>query len=161
MKHVQNIFEGSDYFMEINKKDYPKFAMDSSPKSPLWKDMAKAFLFGGAICTIGQLITQIFLASGVSEKDSKTWTSVVLVFLGVLLTALRLYDKMAKHAGAGTIVPITGFANSVAAPAIEFKTEGHVLGLGAKIFTIAGPVILFSTTASIVYGLIVWFFKLY
>ncbi len=124
--------------------------------SPLLKDCIKAFLIGGAICTIGQALTELYLALDLEKKQAQTLCSVTLVFLGVLLTALHLYEKIAKHGGAGTLVPITGFANSVSSPAIEFKSEGFILGVGAKMFTIAGPVIVYGTVASVVYGIIYW-----
>ena len=120
--------------------------------------MLKAFLFGGIICSIGQAILNGWTAAGLGEAEAGTATSITLVLLGVFLTALQVYDKIAKRAGAGTLVPITGFANSVASPAIEFKSEGFITGLAAKRFTIAGPVIVYGVSASIMYGLIYWIF---
>ncbi|MBQ7134289.1 MAG: stage V sporulation protein AC [Ruminococcus sp.] len=129
--------------------------------SPIVKDCIKAFLIGGAICTIGQALTELYMALDMEKKQAQTLTSVTLVFLGVLLTALHLYEKIAKHAGAGTLVPITGFANAVSSPAIEFKSEGFILGVGAKMFTIAGPVIVYGTVASVIYGVIYYITTLF
>ena len=118
------------------------------------KNCIWAFVIGGLICVIGEYFTELYISMGADETNARTWTSITLVLIGVVLTALNLYSKIAKHAGAGTLVPITGFANSVAAPAIEFKSEGYILGLGAKMFTIAGPVIVYGTLAGFIYGLI-------
>lgn len=120
--------------------------------------MLWAFVVGGAICTLGQGIMEFWKAVGLNEKDAATATSITLVALSALLTGLHLYEKLAKHAGAGTLVPITGFSNSVASPALEFKSEGFVLGTGAKMFTIAGPVIVYGISASILYGIILVIF---
>lgn len=147
--------------MNISKEEYSKMSDKASPNSPIWKNILFAFVSGGIICTIGQGILKFYMSIGISEKDSKALMSVTLIFLGILLTVLQLYDKIAKHAGAGTLVPITGFANSIVSPAIEFKSEGQILGLGAKMFTIAGPVLVFGITSSVVYGIIAWIFKLY
>ena len=127
-----------------------------APRSPIGKDCLFAFLIGGLICTIGQLLMNGYTALGLDKQDSGTATSMTLVVMSAFLTGLSLYDDIAKHAGAGTLVPITGFANSIAAPAVEFKTEGFILGVGAKMFTIAGPVIVYGVGASVVYGLIYW-----
>ena len=140
----------------MTEKEYGKLVKDMSPKSPLWKDCLWAFLIGGLICTIGQLIMNGYLALGMEKEEAGTAMSMTLVALSALLTGLSLYDNIAKHAGAGTLVPITGFANAVSSAAIEFKTEGFILGVGAKIFTIAGPVIVYGVAASVVYGLIYW-----
>ncbi|MBQ9968856.1 MAG: stage V sporulation protein AC [Oscillospiraceae bacterium] len=142
--------------MKVNKKEYGDYIKEFCPNSPLWKDVLKAFVIGGLICTIGQMIMDGFTAMGLEQKQAGTATSISLVFLSALLTGLSLYDNIAKHAGAGTLVPITGFANAVAAPAVEFRTEGFVLGTAAKIFTIAGPVIVYGISAGVVYGLIYW-----
>ena len=148
--------------MKVSKSQYSEMAGNSSPPSPIWKDLFMAFIFGGFICTIGQALTQIYMSSfELDKKAASTWTSITLIALSSLLTALNWYGAIAKHAGAGTIVPITGFSNSITAPAIEFKSEGQVFGIGAKMFIMAGPVIVYGTIASIVYGLIVWIFKLY
>lgn len=144
--------------MRISKKQYDTMVKKMSPGSKSWVDIPKAFLIGGLICCIGQGLTDIFSYYGFDEKSAATWTSITLVFLSALLTGLGLYEKIAKHGGAGTLVPITGFANAVTSPALEFKAEGFVLGVGAKIFAIAGPVILYGTAASVIYGLIYYFF---
>ena len=140
--------------MEISKKEYSELTKEKSPNSKLPVNCFWAFLIGGIICTLGQGLIELYTKFGMTDNDARTWTSVALVFAGVLLTALGIYEKIAKKAGAGTLVPITGFANSVAAPAIEFKSEGYILGLGAKMFTIAGPVIVYGTLAGVVYGVI-------
>ena len=145
----------------MTEKEYGKLVKDLAPKSPIWKDCLMAFLIGGLICTVGQLIMDGYSALGLSETDAGPATSMTLVTLSALLTGLSLYDNIAKHAGAGTLVPITGFANSIAAPAVEFKTEGFILGVGAKMFTIAGPVIVYGVSASVVYGLIYWITTLF
>lgn len=144
--------------MKLSKQEYDRLVKQYSPNSPWWKDLLHAFWIGGLICTVGQLILNGWTALGLSQDDAGTATSVSMVFLGALLTAFSVYDDIAKHAGAGTLVPITGFSNAVAAPALEFQTEGFVLGVGAKMFTIAGPVIVYGLTASVVYGLIYWVF---
>lgn len=132
----------------------------ASPGSKSFKNILMAFLFGGAICTIGEILFSLYTVLGLDEKNARIVVSVTLIGLGALLTALQVYDNIAKHAGAGTIVPITGFANSVVAPAIEFKSEGHILGIGAKMFIIAGPVLVFGITASVAYGVILKLFGL-
>ena len=148
--------------MKVTQKEYTKMYKKASEKSPIWKDCFLAFLVGGIICTIGELFLDIYTSIlGLPLKEAQIWVSVTLVVIGSFLTAINVYDNIAKHAGAGTIVPITGFANSIVSPAMEFKSEGQVLGTGAKMFTIAGPVIVYGIIASIVYGLIVWIFKLY
>ena len=143
----------------MSNKEYSRLLKEKSPKSPVLKDCIFAFLIGGFICTLGEALTSLYTYLKISEDDAKTLTSVTLVFIGVLLTVFGLYDRIAKYAGAGTLVPITGFANSVASPAIEFKFEGFVLGVGAKMFTIAGPVIVYGVTAAVVYGLIYYLFS--
>lgn len=143
----------------MSNKEYSKLLKEKSPKSPVLKNCIFAFLIGGFICTLGEALTSLYTYLKIPEDDAKTLTSVTLVFIGVLLTVFGLYDRIAKHAGAGTLVPITGFANSVASPAIEFKFEGFVLGVGANMFKIAGPVIVYGVTASVVYGLIYYIFS--
>lgn len=145
----------------MTEKQYSKLIGELSPKSPIWKDCLNAFWIGGLICCLGQLIMNGYTALGLDKTDSGTATSMTLVALSALLTGLSLYDDIAKHAGAGTLVPITGFANSIAAPAVEFKTEGFVLGVAAKMFTIAGPVIVYGVSASVVYGLIYWICQMF
>ena len=140
----------------MTPKEYDALVRQLSPKSPIWKDTALAFLVGGGICVIGQLILNGWGALGLTEDDAATATSVTLVFLSVLATALGLYHRLARYAGAGTLVPITGFANAVASPAIDFRAEGLITGTAVKMFTVAGPVIVFGTAASAVYGLVLW-----
>ena len=145
----------------MTEKEYGKLVQEMAPKSPMWRDCLMAFLVGGLICTLGQLAINGYRALGLEKQDASTAASMSLVALSALLTGLSLYDNIAKHAGAGTLVPITGFANAVAAPAVEFKTEGFILGVGAKMFTIAGPVIVYGVSASVVYGLIYWICSLF
>ncbi len=141
--------------MKIDKKAYKKFAKQHAPKSPCVKNCLCAFIFGGIICTFGELLYNIYSSYlSLSERDAGAWVSVTLVFLAALLTGLGVFDNIAKIAGAGTLVPITGFANAVVAPAIDTKAEGYVLGVGAKIFTVAGPVLLYGTVAGTIYGII-------
>ena len=141
----------------MTEKEYGKLVKELSPKSPIFRDCLNAFWIGGLICTLGQLALNGFSALGLDKTDAGTATSMALVALSALLTGFSVYDDIAKVAGAGTLVPITGFANSIAAPAVEFKTEGFILGVGAKIFTIAGPVILYGTAAGTLWGLLYWF----
>ena len=145
----------------MTEKEYDALVKDLAPKSPVWKDCLNAFWIGGLICALGQLIQNGYLALGLSEANAGMAMSMTLVALSALLTGLSLYDNIAKYGGAGTLVPITGFANAVAAPAVEFKTEGFILGVGAKMFTIAGPVIVYGVSASVVYGLIYWIATLF
>ena len=145
----------------MTEKEYGKLIKNMAPKSPIAKDCRNAFLIGGLICCIGQLFMNGYTALGLDKTNAGMATSMSLVFISALLTGLSLYDDIAKHAGAGTLVPITGFANSITAPAVEFKTEGFVLGVGAKMFTIAGPVIVYGTVASVIYGIIYWITTLF
>ena len=144
--------------MAITPKQYQKMSKQASPNSKSWIDIPVAFAIGGTICMLGQFLLNMYKSFGIDAKSAGSWTSITLVFLSALLTGLGLYEKIAKHGGAGTLVPITGFANAVVSPALEFKTEGFILGLGAKIFIISGPVILYGTVASVIYGLIYNFF---
>ena len=137
-------------------EEYGKLVKELSPRSPIVKDCFNAFWIGGLICTIGQAFLNLYTYLGLDETKAGTATSMTLVAISALLTGLSLYDNIAKYAGAGTLVPITGFANAISAPAVEFKTEGFILGVGAKMFTIAGPVIVYGVSASVVYGLIYW-----
>lgn len=146
--------------MKMTKKEYGEYVKKMSPDSPMGADMLKAFAVGGAICCIGQAILNGYSAAGLTQENASMATSITLVFIGALLTGLGLYDKLAKIGGAGTLVPITGFANSVVAPALEFKSEGYITGTAVKIFTIAGPVIVFGISASVVYGIILVLFGL-
>ena len=145
----------------MTEKEYAELVKKLSPKSPILKDCAGAFVIGGLICTLGQVFMNIYEALGLNKTDTGTATCISLIFLSALLTGLSLYDNIATFAGAGTLVPITGFANAITAPAVEFKTEGFVLGVGAKMFTIAGPVILYGISAGVVYGLIYWITTLF
>ena len=144
--------------MNMSKKEYNRYVARLAQKSPLGKDLLRSFLVGGLICVIGQLILNGFTALDLSEQDAAAATSVSLVFLSAVLTGLSVYDDIAKFAGAGTLVPITGFANAVVSPAIEFKAEGFVTGMAAKMFIIAGPVIVYGTVASVLSGLILVIF---
>ena len=141
---------------EMTNKEYNEYVKTKTPNSKLFSNCLKAFVSGGIICVIGHFILTMFKKWGLDTEAAGTATSIILVFAGALLTGLDIYPKIAKFAGAGTIVPITGFANSVAAPAIEFKEEGWVFGVGCKIFTIAGPVILYGVFCSWVLGVIYW-----
>ena len=144
--------------MEISNKAYQQLAERLAPSSNTPLNCAKAFAIGGGICVLGQALKNLYLALGAGEKPAALLCSVSLILLSALLTGLGLYDDLAKHGGAGTLVPITGFANAVAAPAIEFKTEGWVTGLAVKMFTIAGPVIVYGTLAATLYGVLYWIF---
>lgn len=144
--------------MEIDKKQYEEYVKTITPVHALWPAMAKAFLIGGLICTLGQFITNWLMNSrGLEQEAAGAWTSLTLIFLSVLFTGLNIYPKLVTFGGAGALVPITGFANSVVAPAIEFHAEGEVFGVGCKIFTIAGPVILYGVLASWAMGVLYWF----
>ena len=144
----------------MTDKEYQKISDNLAPKSPIFKDCFHAFWIGGLICLLGQLAINGYMALGLAKQDASTAASMSLVALSALLTGLSLYDDIAKHAGAGTLVPITGFANAVSAPAVEFKTEGFILGVGAKMFTIAGPVIVYGISAGVIYGLIYWIIQM-
>ena len=148
--------------MNMNKETYRRFAEAHAPRSPMGKNCLLAFLIGGGICTLAQLLREIFQGYlHLEETDAGTLTSVTLIFFAVVLTGLGVFDNIAKHAGAGTLVPITGFANSVVSPAIDSHAEGLVLGVGAKIFTVSGPVLLYGTLAGAVYGVIYWIVGLF
>lgn len=144
----------------MTEREYGKIVKEMAPRSPMWKDCVGAFVIGGLICTLGQAIMEGYLALGLSRQDAGTAMSMTLVAISALFTGLSLYDNLAKVAGAGTLVPITGFANSISAEAIECRTEGFIMGVGAKMFTIAGPVIVYGTAASVVYGLIYYLYGL-
>jgi len=152
--HRQIIYWGDH--MKMTNRQYGEYVKKMSPNSPLAMDLVRAFLVGGLICCIGQALSNGYIQIGLNEDNASTLTSVTLIFIGALLTGLKLYDKIAKFAGAGTLVPITGFSNAVVSPAIEFKTEGLVTGLAAKMFVLAGPVIVYGISASVVYGFIYW-----
>lgn len=146
--------------MKSKVNRYQKMVKKASPPSPNVKNFIWAYTVGGLICVIGQLFTEMYTFFDLPEKSVKTAVPVTLIFIASLLTGIGIFDKIAKHAGAGTIVPITGFSNAVTAPAIEFKSEGWILGLGAKMFTIAGPVIVYGTVASVIYGVIYWIVRI-
>lgn len=145
--------------MDISNKKYSEMVKNKSPKSPIIKDCVKAFLIGGVICCFGQLLFYLFNKFGMNSEESRSLVSISLIIITAVLTGIGVFDKIAKHAGAGTIVPITGFANSVVSPALEFNSEGFIMGTGANIFKIAGPVILYGTTAASLYGLIYFIFE--
>lgn len=140
--------------MNISNQEYGELAKRRSHGSNMVKTVPMAFVIGGLICCLGEGLLNMYGALGLSEDEAAMWTSMSLIFLSALFTGLKLYDRIAQHAGAGTLVPITGFANSVVSPALDFKSEGFVLGLGAKMFIIAGPVLVYGISASIVYGII-------
>ena len=140
--------------MKITNKEYDAMVKKATPNSKLFSDMAKAFVTGGVICLIGQLFTDGYIYLGIGKEDAAALTSATLIFLGALLTALGVYDTLAGFGKAGTLVPITGFANSIVSPAMEYKTEGLVPGVGTKMFTIAGPVIVYGISGSIIYAFI-------
>lgn len=142
----------------MDKEEYGRWVKAASPPSPVGKDCCFAFLFGGSICTLGQFLGEVYQGWGLTLADARTAVSVTLIFLSAALTALGWYDQLAKYGGAGTLVPVTGFANSMASPAMEFKSEGYITGLGAKLFSVAGPVLVYGVTASVVYGLLLYFF---
>ena len=140
--------------MDMSPKEYQQYVARQAKPSPIVKDTALAFVIGGAICVLGQAIQNGWAAAGLAQEDAGTAASCTLVFLSALLTGLNLYNKIARFGGAGTLVPITGFANAVASPAIDFRSEGFITGMAAKMFTVAGPVIVFGTLASVAYGVI-------
>lgn len=146
--------------MQVSDKEYQQMTKAASPNSPVLKDCLKAFLVGGLLCALGETIFQLVQRAGLNEQNARLTASVSLIFLAVVLTGFQVFDNIAKHAGAGTLVPITGFANSVVSPALEFKTEGLITGLPAKIFSIAGPVIVYGVGASVVYGVIYWLMQI-
>ena len=148
--------------MNIQKETYKKYAQAHAPRSPLFKDCFHAFWVGGVICLLAQLLRNVYQGvCNMEEESAATLTSVTLIFLAVLLTGLGVFDRIAKYAGAGTLVPITGFANAVVSPAIDSHSEGLILGVGAKIFTVAGPVLLYGTLAGAIYGVIYWITTLF
>ncbi len=140
--------------MEISKQEYQQYVQQRAKSSPIVKNCLLAFTIGGGICVLGQAVMDGFTALGLEQTDAGTATSISLVLLSVLLTGMNLYNKLGRFGGAGTLVPITGFANAVASPAIDFKSEGLVTGMAAKMFTVAGPVIVFGVTASVIYGVV-------
>ena len=148
--------------MKMNKKTYRKFADAHAPRSPLLRNLCSAFLIGGGICVLGQLLRDLYTGVCKMEEDpAATLTSVTLIFLAALLSGLGVFDQIAKVAGAGTLVPITGFANAVVSPAIDSRAEGLILGVGAKIFSVAGPVLLYATLSGAIYGVLYWIVGLF
>ncbi|MBQ5633333.1 MAG: SpoVA/SpoVAEb family sporulation membrane protein [Clostridia bacterium] len=148
--------------MNMDKKQYKRYAASHAKRSPILKNCVRAFIVGGGICLFSEGLFSLFtLSLGLEEEVARTLCSVSLIFNAVLLTGLGVFDKIAKFAGAGTLVPITGFANSVASPAIDSRAEGYVLGVGAKIFTVCGPVLLYGTLAGAIYGVIYWICSLF
>lgn len=144
--------------MEVNKDKYGDYVKEVTPTHSTLKNMVTAFVTGGIICTLGQFLTNLFLQGGMEKDTASAWTLISLIFLGILLTGLNIFQKIAKFGGAGALVPITGFANSVASPAIEYRAEGQIFGVGCKIFTIAGPVILYGLLSSWILGIIYYIF---
>jgi len=144
--------------MQMTKKEYMAYASKAQPKSHLWINTLKAFITGGSICTLGQLLLNFYKSRALTLDAASAATSITLIATSALLTGLGLYDRIARHAGAGTLVPITGFANSVVSAALEFKSEGYITGMCTKMFSLAGPVIVFGISASVIYGLIKWIF---
>ena len=142
--------------MDISNKQYDEMVKKASPPSNVIKDCFFAFVIGGIICVIGQILTNLFVSLDIQKTDASALTSITLIFIGALLTGLNVYDNIALYGGAGTLVPITGFANSIVSPAMEFKTEGFVMGVGVNMFRIAGPVIVYGIAASVVYGIILF-----
>lgn len=142
-------------------REYDAMVQKASPRSPVLKDCLFAFLFGGAICTLGQGLADLFMLLGFTLQDARTFVSISLIFLSAALTACGVYDNIAKYAGAGTLVPITGFANSMVSPALEFKSEGFVTGLGSKMFVVSGPVLVFGLSASVFYGVVLYLIGLF
>ena len=144
--------------MDMSAKDYAQYVQKKAKKSPLLKDVLFAFVIGGGICVLGQMILNLWGMTGISKEEAGTATSCTLVFISALLTGLNLYNKLGRFGGAGTLVPITGFANAVVAPAIDFKSEGFITGMAAKMFVVAGPVIVYGTLASVLYGVYLMLF---
>ncbi len=145
----------------IDVNEFSKLSDKKAEKSPIVKDCFMAFIFGAGFCVVAQLFNDFIMWKGVSEKDASTYTTLFMITIGAVLTMLNVYDNIGKIAGAGSIVPVSGFANSIVSPAMEFRSEGFILGVGAKMFTIAGPVIVYGVSASVVYGLIYWITTLF
>ena len=146
--------------MELTPQEYQRYVAERAKKSPLWRDTALAFLTGGGICVLGQAVRDGWAAFGLGGEDAGTAASCTLVLLSAVLTGLNLYHKLARYGGAGTLVPITGFANAVVSPAMDYRSEGFVTGMAAKMFTVAGPVLVYGTLASVIYGVILMLFHL-
>ena len=144
--------------MDMTNQEYIRYVEQKAKPSPIWKNLTWAFCTGGLICTGGQALLNLYLGCGLSEGDAGTAVSVTIIFLAALFTGLGWFDRLAKHAGAGTLVPITGFANAVVAPALEFRSEGLVMGVGARMFAIAGPVLAYGISAAVLYGVVLCLF---
>ena len=140
--------------MKMTKQEYSAYIDRKSPRSKLWSNMARAFLMGGIICTIGEGFIRLYIHYGMEVENARTFSAISLIFLAALLTGLKMYDKIAQIGKAGSLIPITGFSNAVVSPAMEFKAEGHVMGLSAKLFSIAGPVLVFGALAATAYGVV-------
>ena len=147
--------------MDMTNKEYDQFVKEHAKPSPVWKNLIWAFLVGGAICTVGQVLLNAYQTAGLDEETAGTAVSVTLILAAAILTGLGIFDDLAKHAGAGTLVPITGFANAVVSPALEFKSEGLITGTAVKLFTVAGPVIVCGVSASVIYGIVYWIITLF
>jgi len=147
--------------MDMTIQEYSKYVSAKARPSPIAKDMVWAFCVGGAICAAGQVLSNLYQSWGASQEDAGTWVSITLIFVASLLTGLGVFDDIAKRAGAGTLVPITGFSNSMVSPALEFKSEGFITGTAVKLFTIAGPVLVFGISASVIYGLVLCILNLF
>ncbi len=147
-------------FMNMSKKEYAEYVKQNEPRSPHLRNFIKAYVIGGAICALGQVFLNMYIYFGLDKDNASAFVSITLIGIAAILTGVGLYDKIAKHAGAGTLVPITGFANSIVSEALDCKSEGFVLGVGAKMFTIAGPVIVYGTAASVIYGIIYWLMRM-
>ncbi len=146
--------------VNMTKEEYSQYVDSKAKKSPILKNLILAFISGGIICIIGQIIADIAMHYGIAKTEASAICSVILIFIGAFLTSINVYSKIGKYCGAGSAVPITGFSNSIVSPAIEFKTEGYVLGLGANMFKVAGPVLVYGITASFIYGIIYWLLKI-
>lgn len=157
VKVVAAVQRQREVYMSVSPKEYEKMTKNASPPSKKFKNSIKAFLFGGLICILGEGLFELYGGLGINERGVKALVPITLIALTAILTAFGIFDNIARHAGAGTIVPITGFANSVVAPAMEFQSEGRILGTGAQMFKIAGPVIVYGSAAAVLYGLIYYF----
>ena len=147
--------------MDQNRKSYAEYAESKAPRTPFLRNSLRAFLSGGLICAAAEGLFRFYTVFGGEEETARTWVSITLIFLAALLTGIGVFDKIAKHCGAGTLVPITGFANAVASPALDNRTEGFITGLGVKLFSVAGPVIVFGTLASVLYGTVLFLWGLF
>ena len=147
--------------INMTNQEYSDYVDSKAKKSPIAKNITLAFIVGGLICIIGQIIIDICMNYGLEKKEASTITTIILIFLGAFLTAIRVYAKLGKHAGAGSVIPITGFSNSIVSPAIEFKLDDYILGLGANMFKVAGPVLVYGITTSAIVGFIYWILKLF